>query len=62
MHRSPNTRDPRETKTRNIIIKMAKIKDKERVSEIEIRKKEYRETEAEKEKKISRNEKILRAV
>ena len=31
MHRSPNTRDPRRTPTRYIIIKMAKIKDKDRL-------------------------------
>ena len=30
-HRSPNTRDPRRTTPRHIIIKMAKIKDKDRV-------------------------------
>ena len=30
-HRSPNTRDPRRTTPRYIIIKMAKIKDKDRV-------------------------------
>ena len=30
-YRSPNTRDPRSTTTRHIIIKMAKIKDKDRV-------------------------------
>ena len=31
VHRSPNTRDARRTTTRHIIIKMAKIKDKDRV-------------------------------
>ena len=31
VHRSPNTRDPRRTTPRHIIIKMAKIKDKDRV-------------------------------
>ena len=31
MHRSPNTRDPRKTTSRLIIIKMEKIKDKDRV-------------------------------
>ena len=31
MHRSPNTRDPRKTTPRHIIIKMAKIKDKDRL-------------------------------
>ena len=30
-HRTPNTRDPRRTTPRHIILKMAKIKDKERV-------------------------------
>ena len=30
-HRSPNTRDPRRTTPRHIIIKMAKIKDKDRL-------------------------------
>ena len=31
VRRSPNTRDPRRTTPRHIIIKMAKIKDKDRV-------------------------------
>ena len=31
VHRSPNTRDPRKTTQRHIIIKMAKIKDKDRL-------------------------------
>ena len=31
VHRSPNTMDPRKTTSRHIIIKMAKIKDKDRV-------------------------------
>ena len=31
VHRSPNTRDPRKTKPTHIIIKMANIKDKDRV-------------------------------
>ena len=31
VHGSPNTRDPRKTKPKHIIIKMAKIKDKDRV-------------------------------
>ena len=31
VHRSPNTRDPKRTTPRHIIIKMAKIKDKDRV-------------------------------
>ena len=31
VHRSLNTRDPRRTTPRHIIIKMAKIKDKERL-------------------------------
>ena len=31
VHRSPNTRDPRKTTPRNIVIKMAKIKDKDRL-------------------------------
>ena len=31
VHRSPNTRDPRKTTPRHIIIKMAKIKDKDRL-------------------------------
>ena len=30
-HRTPNTRDPRRTTPRHMIIKMAKIKDKDRV-------------------------------
>ena len=30
MHRSPNTRDPRKTTTRHIMIKLAKIKDNDR--------------------------------
>ena len=30
-HKSSNTRDPRKTTPRHIIIKMAKIKDKDRV-------------------------------
>ena len=30
-HRTPNTRDPRRTTPRHIIIKMAKIKDRDRV-------------------------------
>ena len=30
-HRSPNTRDPRKTTPRHVIIKMAKIKDKDRL-------------------------------
>ena len=32
-HRSPNTRDPRRTTPRHIIIKMSEIKDKDRVLE-----------------------------
>ena len=31
IHRSPNTRDPRKTTSRHVIIKMVKIKDKDRV-------------------------------
>ena len=31
MHRSPNTRDPRKTTPRHIVIKMGKIKDKDRL-------------------------------
>ena len=31
MHRSPNTRDPRKTTPRHIVIKVAKIKDKDRL-------------------------------
>ena len=31
IHRSPNTRDSRKTTPRHIVIKMARIKDKERV-------------------------------
>ena len=31
VHRSPNTRDPRKTTSTHIIIKMAKIKDKDRL-------------------------------
>ena len=31
IHRSPNTRDPRKTTSRHIIIKKAKIKDKDRL-------------------------------
>ena len=31
MHRSPNTRDPRKTTTRHILIKIEKIKDKDRL-------------------------------
>ena len=31
LHRSPNTRDPRKTTPKHIIIKMAKIKGKDRV-------------------------------
>ena len=31
VHRSPNTRDPRRTTPRHIIIKMTKMKDKDRV-------------------------------
>ena len=31
VHRTPNRRDPRRTTPRHIIIKMAKIKDKDRV-------------------------------
>ena len=31
VHRSPNTKDPRKTTSRHIIIKMAKIKDKDRL-------------------------------
>ena len=31
VHRSPNTRDPRKTTPRHIIIKMAKINDKDRL-------------------------------
>ena len=31
IHRTPNRRDPRRTTPRHIIIKMAKIKDKDRV-------------------------------
>ena len=31
IHRSPNTRDPRKTTARHIIIKMGKIKDKDRL-------------------------------
>ena len=30
-HRSPNTRDPRRTTPRHIIIKMARMKDKDRL-------------------------------
>ena len=33
VHRSPNTRDPRKTTPRQIIIKMANIKDKDRLLE-----------------------------
>ena len=35
VHRSPNTRDPRRTTPRHIIIKMAKIKDKDSVLKAE---------------------------
>jgi len=31
IHRSPNTRDPRKTTPRHIVIKMGKIKDKDRL-------------------------------
>ena len=31
VHRSPNTRDPRKTRSRHIIIKLAKSKDKDRL-------------------------------
>ena len=31
VHRSPNTRDPRKTTPRHIVIKMGKIKDKDRL-------------------------------
>ena len=31
VHRSPNTREPRKTTSRHIIIKMVKIKDKDRL-------------------------------
>ena len=31
IHRSPNTRDPRKTTPRHIVIKMAKIKDKQTI-------------------------------
>ena len=31
VHKSPNTRDPRKTTSRHIIIKMAKINDKDRL-------------------------------
>ena len=31
IHRSPNTRNPRKTTPRHIVIKMAKTKDKERL-------------------------------
>ena len=31
MHRSPNTRDPRKTTPRNTIIKLAKVKDKDKL-------------------------------
>ena len=31
VHRSPNTRDPRKTTPKHIIIKMAKIKDKDKI-------------------------------
>ena len=31
VHRSPNTREPKKTTSRHIIIKMAKIKDKDRL-------------------------------
>ena len=31
IHRSPNTRDPRKTTARHTVIKMGKIKDKDRL-------------------------------
>ena len=31
MHRSPKTREPRKTKPKGVLIKMAKIKDKDRL-------------------------------
>ena len=34
IHRSPNTRDPRKTTPRHKVIKMAKIKDKDRLLKV----------------------------
>ena len=34
MHRSPNTKDPRKTTPRHIVIKMTKIKDKDRLLKV----------------------------
>ena len=41
VHRSPNTRDPRRTTPRHIIIKMAKIKDKDRLLKAAREKKDH---------------------
>ena len=41
VHRSPNTRDPRKTTSRHIIIKIAKIKDKDRLLKADREKKDH---------------------